>query len=49
MFGDGANGAAAFMLLLLLDDFHRHVLPFVPVDLTPAETGEETGMEAHFE
>lgn len=36
LLGDGAHGAAAFVLLLLLDGFHRDVLPLVPVYLTAA-------------
>ncbi len=34
LFGNSANNATAFMLLLLLNGFHCHILPFVPVYLT---------------
>lgn len=38
LFGNGADGSAAFMLLLLLNSFHCHVLPLVPIDLTAAQS-----------
>lgn len=34
LFGNSAHSAAAFMLLLLLDRFHCHILPLVPIYLT---------------
>ena len=37
LFGNGANRATAFMLLLLLNSFHSHILPLVPVYLTATE------------
>lgn len=37
LFGNSANGATAFMLLLLLNGFNGHVLPLVPVYLTARE------------
>ena len=37
LFGNSADGATAFMLLLLLNSFHRHVLPLMPVYLTSRE------------
>lgn len=37
LLGDGADSATAFMLLLLLYSFHRHILPFVPVYETARE------------
>lgn len=37
LFGNGANRAAAFMLLLLLNSLHSHILPLVPVYLTATE------------
>ena len=35
LLGDGSHGASAPMLLLFLDGFDGHVLPFLPVDGTP--------------
>lgn len=37
LFGNSANGATAFMLLLLLNSFHCHILPLVPIYLTARE------------
>lgn len=34
LFGNSAHCAAAFVLLLLFNSFHRYVLPLVPVYLT---------------
>lgn len=31
LFGDSADGATAFVLLLFLDRFHGHILPLVPI------------------
>lgn len=37
LFGNSANSATAFMLLLLLNSFHCHILPLVPIYLTARE------------
>lgn len=37
LFGNSAHSATAFMLLLLLNGFHRHIFPLVPVYLTARE------------
>lgn len=37
LFGNSADSATAFMLLLLLNGFHCHILPLVPVYLTARE------------
>lgn len=37
LFGNGADGATAFMLLLFLNCFHCHILPLVPIYLTAGE------------
>lgn len=37
LFGNSADSATAFMLLLLLNSFHGHILPLVPVYLTARE------------
>lgn len=37
LFGNSADSATAFMLLLLLNSFHSHILPLVPVYLTARE------------
>lgn len=37
LFGNSANSATAFMLLLLLNGFNSHILPLVPVYLTARE------------
>lgn len=37
LLGDCADSATAFMLLLLLNSFHCHILPLVPVYLTAEE------------
>lgn len=34
LFGNGAHSATAFMLLLLLNGFHRYIFALVPVYLT---------------
>lgn len=39
LLGDGADSAAALVLLLLLDCLHSHVLALLPVDGAPAEVG----------
>ena len=44
LLGDSAHCAAPFMLLFLLDGFHRHVLPLLPVYGTAKErvTGSDS-------
>ena len=42
LLGDGAHRAAAFVLLFLLDGFHRHVLPLLPVYRTAEGTVTES-------
>lgn len=37
LFGNSADSATPFMLLLLLNGFHCHVLPLVPIYLTARE------------
>lgn len=37
LFGNSADSATAFMLLLLLNSFHSHIFPLVPVNLTATE------------
>lgn len=35
LLADGSDRAPALMLLLLPDGFHRHILPFLPVNSAP--------------
>lgn len=37
LFGNSTDSTTAFMLLLLLNSFHSHILPLVPVYLTARE------------
>lgn len=47
LFGNSAHCAAAFVLLLLFNSFHRYVLPLVPVDLAAGERRQKKKKKLH--